>query len=196
MENDRISRQAVLFFLATLFFALSAMPEGFCQSAPVKGLQLVLSIEKGESETPHFRLEFLNVGQTDLILNLGSMLANGRKQYAYAVILKITDSQGVHRQFDLIGPGGGGVEGRIDPFVVPLPGGATFSIPLELNKYWPTASQEWEYKFKPGTYWIAAEFLGKGVSEREANLDAKYVSLFPYWEGTVQSNELRFKVGK
>ena len=161
---------------------------------PVNGLQVTLSVQPrpATSRTPDFRLEFCNVGSDDLILKLGMMLANGRKQFPTAVVLNIADSDGVRRRFDLIGPPG--VAGRIDPFVLALPVGATFSIPLDLSKYWPSASKEYDYRFKPGNYWIAAEFMGKSVSEREANLDSKNVSLFPYWEGTATSNELRFKI--
>jgi hypothetical protein len=183
-----------------LLFALSSVPhvsatqELYPNAAPVNGIQLVLSVASPDpnSKTPRFRVEFRNVVEHDLILNLGMMLANGRRQYSTALILNITDQQGVHRQFSLIGPGG--IAGRVDPFVVPLPVGATFSIPIDLNKYWAAASKEFDYKLKAGTFSIQAEFRGRSVSERDANLDTKYVALFPYWEGVVDSNELRFDI--
>lgn len=107
------------------------------------------------------------------------------------MILNITDQQGIRREFSLIGPGG--IAGRVDPFVVPLPVGATFAIPIDLSKYWPAGSKEFNYKLKAGTFRIQAEFKGRSVSEKEANLDSKYAALLPYWEGVVESNELRFE---
>ena len=162
--------------------------------APVNGIALLLTrgAECASSRIPCFRVEFRNVGENDLILKLGMMLANGRKQYPSAVALNITDAQGIHRRFDLIGPAG--IAGRVDPFALVLPVGARFSIPLDLSKYFAAASREYDYKFPPGNYWIEAEFLGKSVSERDANLDSKNVALFPYWEGIVDSNELLFAI--
>jgi len=173
---------------------VSAVQDVAQSAVSVNGIQIVLSQETpgASSKTPRFKLEFRNVGQNDLILNLGMMLANGRRQYPTAVILNITDAQGVHRRFDLIGPGG--IAGRVDPFVLPLPVGGTFSIPLDLSKYWAAPSKEFDYKLTPGTYWIEAEFLGKSVSERDANIDSKNVALFPYWEGSANSNELHFDI--
>jgi len=49
-------------------------------------------------------VELENVGEDDLILNLGSTLANGRKQYPTEIVLILTNSQGKARRFDLKGP--------------------------------------------------------------------------------------------
>jgi hypothetical protein len=161
---------------------------------PVNGIALLLTRapECGRSKAPCFRLEFRNVSENDLLLKLGIMLANGRKQYPSAVVLNITDAHGTHRRFDLIGPSG--VAGRIDPFVLALPVDGRFSIAIDLSKYFAAASKEYDYKFTPGSCWIEAEFLGKSVSDQEANLDSKNVALFPYWEGIADSNELHFEI--
>lgn len=195
MQTAKKSKRALLLLLvASAVLPLSARRGVDPQAAPVNGIQLLMFPEpEGKSSKTHrFKVEFRNIGQNDLILKLGIMLANGRRQYPTAVILNITDSQGIHRRFDLIGPPG--VAGRIDPFVLPLPVGGTFSIPVDLDKYWASASKDFDYKLPPGAYWIEAQFMGKSVSEREANLDSKNVSLFPYWEGIVDSNELRFEI--
>jgi hypothetical protein len=42
---------------------------------------------------------------------------------------------------------------------------------------------EVDYKFKPGTYFLEAQFTGRSASES---------SLDPFWTGTVASNQLRF----
>jgi hypothetical protein len=120
------------------------------------------------------------------------MLANGRKQYPNHIVLIVTDSQGKARRFDLREPGA--IGDRADPLIVPLPVGSTFSIPVDLDKYWAAASEEFDYKLKPGTYFLEAQFDGRGVTQQEANLDVKGIALMPYWIGSVTSNRLQFEV--
>jgi hypothetical protein len=143
---------------------------------------------------PKFRVELRNIGDHDLILNLGIMLANGRRQYADAIVLTIVDPQGKTRQFALKGPGM--IAGRVDPLIVPLPVASAFSISVDLDNYWAASSQEFDYRFGRGAYLLEAQFTGKGLSQQEANLDVKGLALMPYWKGTVTSNQLSFKVGK
>jgi hypothetical protein len=155
----------------------------------VNGLQMTIYLDGTESprmKVPKFRVELRNAGDSDLILNLGSMLANGKKQYPDAVFLTLTDAQGTSRRLDLIEPAG--IAGRLDPFVVPIPVDATFSIPVDLDKCFAAASNERDYKLMPGTYSLKAGFIGKGVSH---DFDLLLAS---YWNGTVTSNQLRFEV--
>jgi hypothetical protein len=147
-----------------------------------------------QSDFPKFRVELRNLGARDLILNLGFTLSNGSKQYPSALVLMIIGPDGKARQFDLIGPPG--VAGRMDPLVLPLPVGSTFSLPVDVGKYWAAQSKEFEYKFQRGSYSIQARLTGKVVSPQEANLDVKGIALMPYWTGTVTSNELPFDVSK
>jgi hypothetical protein len=156
----------------------------------VSGLQLTIYLDPAgrvQSKTSNFRVELRNAGENDLILNLGSMLANGKKQYPDAVVLTLTDSQGKPQRLALQGPFY--IAGRVDPLVLPIPIGSTFSIPVDLNRYGPP-----DYKLKPGTYSLEAQVTGKGVSQQEANLDVKGIALMPYWKGTVTSNQLRFEI--
>jgi hypothetical protein len=161
----------------------------------VSGLQLTVHLDRAESmqsKAPKFKIEIHNVGDSDLILNLGITLANGKKQYPNAIVLAITDPQGETRRFTLREPAF--VAGRMDPLILPIPVDASFSIPVDLDKYWVAASGEFDYKFKPGTYSLEAQFTGKGVSQREANLDVQGIALMPYWTGAVTSNQQQFKV--
>ena len=52
-------------------------------------------------KTPKFRVELRNAEESDLTLNLGIMLDNGRKQYPTATFLNLTDTQGKSRRLDL-----------------------------------------------------------------------------------------------
>jgi hypothetical protein len=161
----------------------------------VGGLQMSIypdQASRADSKLPKFRVELRNVGESDLILNLGIMLANGKKQYPNAIVLTLTDAQGKSRRLDLREPWF--VAGRLDPLVLPLPTGAAFSILVDLDKYWAAASKEFDYKLKPGGYSIQAQLTGKGVSQQEANLDVKGIALMPYWKGTASSNQLPFDI--
>lgn len=162
---------------------------------PVGGLQMSIYpdlVSRADSKLPKFRVEFRNAGESDLILNLGTMLANGKKQYPNAIVLTLVDARGKSRRLDLREPWF--VAGRVDPLVLPLPTGAAFSILVDLDKYWPAASKEFDYKLKPGSYSIEAQFTGRGVRQQEANLDVKGIALMPYWTGTVTSNRQPFEV--
>jgi hypothetical protein len=190
--------------LSTLLLASLLMLAGSAvakrQSPPtwgevVGGLQMSIypdQASRADSKPPKFRVELRNVGESDLILNLGMMLANGKKQYPNAVVLTLIDAQGKSRHLDLSEPFS--VGGRLDPLVLPLPTGAAFSIPVDLDKYWAPASKEFDFKLKPGSYLLEAQFTGRGVSQQEANLDVKGIALMPYWRGTVTSNHLQFEV--
>jgi hypothetical protein len=164
---------------------------------PSRELEISLQLDataNNHSDLPKFRMELRNIGERDLVLNLGFTLSNGSKQYPSALVLIIIDPQGKARQFDLIGPAG--VAGRMDPLILPLPVGSTFSLPVNLGKYWPAQSKEFEYKFQRGTYSLQARLTGEAVSPQEANLDVKGIALMPYWTGTATSNQLPFEVSK
>jgi hypothetical protein len=177
-------------FLAGSSATTKAIPKSWGET--VSGLQLAIHrepAERAQSKVPSFRVELRNAGESDLILNLGSMLANGRKQYPDAVVLILTDSQGKSQTLELQGPAG--VAGRVDALVVPIPVGSTFSIPVDLEKYGPFG-----FKWKPGAYSLEAQLKGKGVNQADANLDVKGIALMPYWRGSVTSDQLRFEISE
>jgi hypothetical protein len=103
----------------------------------VEGIQMTIHLnraEVGQSKTPRFRVELRNAGEHDLVLNVGMMLANDQEQYPNAVVLTLTDAPGKTRRLNLREPAA--VGGRVDPLIRPIPVGATFSIPADLDKYW------------------------------------------------------------
>jgi hypothetical protein len=165
--------------------ALAGVVVSFCLRFPIRA-------EGVPSKAPKFRVELRNAAQKDLVVNLGMMVANGKMQYPNALVLILTDAQRKSRRLDLREPWA--IAGRVDPFVLPIPIGATFSIPVDLDKNWAAESKEFDYKLKPGTYSLEAQFTGRSVSQQEANLDVKGIALMPYWTGTVASNQLRFEV--
>jgi hypothetical protein len=66
----------------------------------VNGLQMRINLDQMKSvqaTTPKFRVELRNAEQSDLTLNLGIMLDNGRKRYPTAIFLNLTDAQAKSR---------------------------------------------------------------------------------------------------
>ena len=160
----------------------------------VNGLEMSIHLDQtvdGDTNIPNFKVDLHNSGENYFVLNLGIMLANGNRQYPQAIFLMIIDAAGKTRRFDLIEPG---IAGRLDPLVVPLSVGATFSIPVNLHKYFAARSLEFDYKLKAGTYFIEAQFTGIDASDH--NSDMVGVGLMPFWKGTVISNRLQFEVPK
>jgi hypothetical protein len=197
--SKRVHKNLMLVSIASLLVlgGLSAAlkPSAKTWGEAVSGLQITIYLDQAEgvpSKAPKFRVELRNAAQKDLVVNLGMMLANGKMQYPNAVVLVLTDAQGKSRTLDLREPWA--IAGRVDPFVLPIPIGATFSIPVDLDNYWAAESKEFGYKLKPGTYSLEAQYTGRSVSQQEANLDVQGIALMPYWTGTVASNHLRFEV--
>jgi len=157
---------------------------------PKKDLQILVLPETpiSSQSQPRFRVELRNIGDHDLILNLGMMLANGRRQYADAIALLLTLPSGSEQRLRLIGPAM--INGRVDPLVVPLPVGASFSIPVDLGKFAPFGKKP--LILEPGTYTLEAEFEGKKAVN--PNLDMGGVALMPYWTGIVFSEKIAFTI--
>jgi hypothetical protein len=182
---------ALLASLLSLAGSLSAGPQ---LGQVNRGLEMNVGLDAtdvGQSRVPKFRVVLRNAGEDELTLNLGIMLANGKRQYPNAIVLIVTDSQGKAWQFDLNEPEI--IAGRMDPLIVPLPVGSTFSMPVDLEKYRAAGSGEFDHKLTPGTYFLEARFSGRGLTQQEANLDVKGLALMPYWTGSITSNRLRFE---
>lgn len=138
-----------------------------------------------------FRVELHNPGSHDLVFDLGITLANGAKQYPNAIeyAIKTPDGRILHLvpidDLAMIG-------GRVDPLIVPLPSGATFSFLINLEKYLSPQEKEWKLHLPPGRYMLLAEYAGRAVPITEANLDVKGIALMPYWVGRVASEPVAF----
>jgi hypothetical protein len=104
--------------------ALSAVkPEG-----PAHGIELCVA--------------FRNVGSSDVVLDLGFMLANGKVQYPTDVQFALTDSKGQTRALHypterLV------ISGPVYDFLAPVPIGAIYVLHVNLERY---------CCFEPGSY--------------------------------------------
>jgi len=128
-----------------------------------------------------------NTSNADFVVNLGSMLANGKVMWPQAVRLVLTDATGHTRELHFFDRRYPVIAGRIDDFIVALRAGATYSFPVSLDQYLSPAM-----KLGPGRYRIAARFEGHGAMS--LNLDTPGIGLMNFWKGTVQSDTLEFEV--
>jgi RNA polymerase sigma factor (sigma-70 family) len=131
-----------------------------------------------------------NVGRDDLMLNLGIMLANGKKHLPSGVRLALTDRAGKTRTFQLKGPPG--IAGRVDALIVPLPAGSRYTVPCPLDKYADADPTRIGVPLAPGEYRVAAQYTGEKVTR--TNADTTGLTLMKYWTGTVKSGEVRLTV--
>ena len=190
-KNLSVGLVAGFLFVAGLSAALGPNPQAVDADS---GLQITIHLdpeEDGRSEGPKFNVELRNTGVNDLILNLGTMLANGKKQYLDKLVLFLKDGQGKSRSMiDVRGPFS--IAGRVDPLVVPLCAGCAFSFPVDLNNYMYLEEQTKDYAvvLNPGAYSIEARFIGEGINHGPA------AELMPYWIGSLSSNQLRFETFK
>jgi RNA polymerase sigma factor (sigma-70 family) len=148
---------------------------------PRDGLRLGLysTKEKGDGAA-RLMVVFDNVGTDDLVINLGIMLGNGKRQVPMAVRLVFTDSEGKKHIIRRNEPR---IAGRVDPFVVPLPAGSRYSL---ITRDDLDGSID---RLPPGRYRVRAEFVGEAVGKKDVNVDTTGLALMPYWTGTIQSDE-------
>ena len=71
----------------------------------------------------------------------------------------------------------GVIGGRLDPFVVPLSAGASYSIPVLVLS-----------GGKSGHYRVKAKYIGVALSLKTLNADMPGLSLIHYWTGVAESN--------
>jgi hypothetical protein len=179
ISSSVLHASAVAVMIVEVLAPCAAQESGGCGEA-VNGLQLCLT----HKTSGQFRVELRNSGDHDLVLNIGVMLANGKRQYPTGIQLLLTDEKG-SRAVTLKGPAL--LAGRVDPFVLALPVGAWFSFPVDLLRdCWSPETHEFEIKPK-GKYIVRAQYAGKTVRQDETNLDMPALALMPYWTGTVQS---------
>jgi RNA polymerase sigma factor (sigma-70 family) len=165
-------------------------PGAFAWGEPHKGLRVGIAQEgPGRAGGVRLALALENMSKNDMALNLGTMLANGKKQYPRALALTLTNARGgvrtLRRTFSR-------VAGRLDPFVVPLPAGCRYTLRYDLADIVDVDQDQAVVgvPWTPGRHRAALEFVGKAVERDWMNQDSSGLALMPYWTGTVRSGEL------
>ena len=126
-----------------------------------------------------FRVEVRNYSVRDLVLNLGFEL-NGRKQYINAVEYTLTTPDG--RVLHLLPMEPAIIMGRVDPLIVPLPAGASYSFLVDLEEYGAPVES--------GSYILQASYTGR--AESLGNIDSRGMVSRHCWIGTVTAAPVEF----
>ena len=79
------------------------------------------------------------------------------------------------------------VAGRLDPFVVPLPVGSSYTLLCPLDKFVVTEGGHFDFTAKD--YRFKAELVGQPVTKTRTDLQG--FTLMQFWQRTVQSNEAK-----
>lgn len=153
---------------------------------PSDGVQISLS--STDATSSNLQLAFRNVGDHDVILNLGSMMSNGKVQLPNDIDINFTDAQGRSRVFKFADKKHSFVAGRLDDYVVPLRVGSMYTLKLTLDQFWCPETKEFEIRLLPGKNQLTGRFHGSGA--RLGNLDLQGIKLMSFWFGSVESNTL------
>jgi hypothetical protein len=87
------------------------------------------------SDSLEFTIALLNSGSTDTSLVIGGILANGRKYLASELAVEVRGTNG-HTRYAYSDPSVPGIAGRLDPWVVGLPGRSAFTLTRPWNHFW------------------------------------------------------------
>jgi hypothetical protein len=162
----------------------------------ISGLHMVISPATSSGRLPQegaeFHVAIQNVGDTDVVVNFGYVLANGKVMLPEAILLTLTDAAGKTRELQFLDRRYPRVAGRVDDFTVALRSGSTYVLRLTLDQYWSPATQESVLRLADGRYRIAAHFEGQGA--KAVNPDMQGIALMNFWKGTLQSNSAEFRV--
>jgi hypothetical protein len=121
-----------------------------------------------------------NLGPNDAVLNLGVSLGNGARSYPDKLSLVARGPDGALHKLHFAGMGA--VAGRLDPMVVPLPMGSSYTV----HGRW------WASGVTAGKYAFFVEF--QGTPARNANLDMPGMNVMKCWLGKLNSNEITLTV--
>jgi hypothetical protein len=179
-----ISTSSICFLILFSSASASRRPSETIQwGHAVDGLQMSLT-----SSGSNLQLAMRNIGERDVTLNLGMMLANGKAQLPSSISMNFTDAQGKTRLFKFADKRYPGVAGRLDDYVVPLRAGSTYTLQLTLDQFWCYETKEFSIPLLPGTNHLTARFEGTGANA--VNLDLPAIKLMNFWLGKLESNVL------
>jgi hypothetical protein len=151
------------------------------------GIQVSLTLI--DSKNNDLQVAFRNIGNQDVILNIGFMLANGKVQLPNYIVLSLTDAKGENHVFEFLDMKYLVVAGRIDDYIIPLRVGSTYTLKLRPDQVVRSPNfQRWDTVLLPGKNQLIAQFEGKGA--QLVGPDTKGIKFMNFWLGTAESNTL------
>jgi hypothetical protein len=148
----------------------------------------ITALNSSDMSVPAFQVALRNIGERDVTLNLGIMLANGKAQLPDRIRLSLMDAGGRIRELRFFDKRYPAIAGRVDDYVVPLRAGSTYILTLSLDQFWSPDTKEFQLKLSRGKSQIVAHF--EGGKARTDNLDTPGIKFMNFWEGDLDSNAL------
>jgi hypothetical protein len=182
----------LIWIFACVHVSLGAAGDTANGGPPVNRLRLRLEVPASKDpKTPpeHFSIVIENVSSRDLNLRLGYSLNNGRSHHPDSLEL-IARARGEAPRRLIYFNGMGGIGGRVDPFVVPLPAGSSYTLRCAFRSFVdPELLRPIDVKARD--YRIAAYLIGKPVTRSDVNLDTLGQTMIRCWQGRIHSNDVR-----
>lgn len=153
---------------------------------PLDGVELSVSAAASpKAAIPEIQLELQNIGDKDVTLNLGIILANGKAQLPDSFSLDITDANGKTRSFEFFDGKYAAIAGRVDDYIVPLRAGSIYTLKIGLDKFYSSKENLIGSNLPAGKYQIIANFNGDEATPINSEMII--------WHGKLQSKTLAFE---
>ena len=172
--------------IVVLVLATTATKDNLQWGQANDGIQMALA--SSDPRSSELQISFRNTGARDVMLNLGSMLGNGKVQLPDRIEIMFADGLGNTRLFKFADKKHSSVAGRLDDYVVPLRVNSTYTLTVTLDQFWCQDTNEFEIPLTRGANRLTAQFHGTGASH--VSLDMPGIKLMNYWLGKVESNTL------
>jgi hypothetical protein len=189
MNRTRLILVVSIVLAALLTTGIGSPPSQATAAAcgnPTSGAQMCLT-----SSGSNLELAFRNVGDRDVTLNLGIMMANGKVQLPDRITINFTDAQGNARLFKFWDKRYSNVGGRLDDYVLPLRAGSMYTLQLTLDQFWCPETEEFSIPLLTGDNYLSAQFEGTGA--HFVNSDMPGIKLMNFWLGKLESNTLTLR---
>jgi hypothetical protein len=186
-------KRSALFVVLAITLAIPQETSSQALGSSADGLRIGISAatETVPLQGAKFIVALQNTSNADFVLNLGVMLGNGKVMHPAAVRVLLTDRI-LGNTLELHYCGLRRIIGRVDDYTVALQAGATYALPVSLDKYCGPTATGLGVKLLPGRYQISARFDGGGAITKGGDMAG--VALLNFWKGTIQSDSLQFDV--
>jgi hypothetical protein len=176
-----------------LGFGAWGAPGGGEAAGETKGtIRISIEVVPSHSGMERVRAIVTNGGEVDQLVNVGVMLGNGKEMFPSRIVLECVAADG--KKFEMVREPSH-VSGRMDPLIVPLPAGASWTVVLPLRQM-DVRELKGTARIGPGTYRVSAVLTGKPVEKGGTNSDTEGLATWRFWTGTVRSGEATVEVGK
>lgn len=184
-----------MFYRVALLMGILAVlcGRGDAQGMDHPALRISMTRDTSKAGQRAFLIKLRNAGDHKITLLLGTMTRNDTQWAVQAVHLLLTDASG--KTLDLDAGPRGVVGGQFEPFLMPLPPGASFQFAADLDDYASGKARLWRVKqgnvwrlpLAPGRYKLCAEYVVPA---------SRTSALEPVWTGSVRSTQLTFSIAR